>query len=328
MDNNRKNVLSLCCVFLSFCLSISAESFRVRKTAVVDLDTENPSATATLGINDALAVKFPKDLTFIQGIEIDIKIPQIVAGWRDSMAWTLFDEITPAPDDTRIDYTGTHLMIGTLPSRLSWTVDIPLVPANTLKDTPYVSKLDVMPDISSGYIFLRLQQAMKGTPDEFGDAQFSTSIKLLLTDEGKLLLKLSGPEKILKPYSVFVDEKPFTPLGSGNILSTGVHTVSIVSDFYRNEIRTVRVEQAKTCVLPVVLRGIEPTIQISAPENAAVYFDTEEIKNTGRPFTVIEGEHKIRFVIGDYEVVKTVNAIKGRSYTVSLSIDATITEEE
>jgi hypothetical protein len=314
--------------YLCICTPVPAESFRVHQTAVAVLDLENQSASAELGINDALAVKLPKDLTFIQGIEIDIKIPQIVASWRDSMVWTLFDRTVPDPGESQIDYSGTHLLAGTLPPRLSWTADIPLVKNNNLKESPYVSKLDILPDSSSGYIFMRLQQAMKGTPDEFGDARFDVSVKLLLVDQGKLLLKFTGPDRPLKPYSVFVDEQPVTPQAAGNMIDPGVHSVSVVSDFYRNEVRTVRVEQAKVCLLPVTLRGIEPTVQITAPENTAIYFDETELRAKDKPFVIAEGDHKVRFVIGDYEIIKTFTAKKGRSYTVALSVDATVSEED
>jgi len=54
--------------YLCICTPVPAESFRVHQTAVAVLDLENQSASAELGINDALAVKLPKDLTFIQGI--------------------------------------------------------------------------------------------------------------------------------------------------------------------------------------------------------------------------------------------------------------------
>ena len=325
---NKKVFRNVFCVFFCICIPAAAESFRVSKAESVTVSIESPEAKADLGINDALVMFMPKDLTFIQGIEIEIKIPQIVAEWRDSMAWTLFDKIRPAPDSSRIDYSGDRLMLGTLPQRLSWTVDIPFTSINSLKETPYASKLNIIPDVSSGYLFLRLQQAMKGVPDEFGDAKFDISVKLLLIDEGKLFVKLSGPAKPLKPYSVFVDDKPVTLLAGGNMFSPGVHTVSVISDYYRNEIRTVRIEQAKTCVLPITLRDIEPTLQITAPENARVFFDNAEIKSRDNPFVVTEGEHTVRFVIGDYEVIKTVNAVKGRSYTAALTIDAAISEEE
>ena len=77
----------------------------------------------------------------------------------------------------------------------------------------------------------------------------------------------------------------------------------------------------------ITLRGIAPTVQIIYPDTAAAYFDDQPV-TVKTPFVAEEGEHTVRFVIGNYETVRTVNVVKGRSYTIALSVDASITEEE
>ena len=112
------------------------------------------------------------------------------------------------------------------------------------------------------------------------------------------------------------------------MLDAGVHNISIVSDFYRNELRTVTIEQAKTTSLNIKFRDIAPTVIITAPSNTVIYFDDKEIENTKQQFAVQQGEHKVRFVIGDYEVVKNITAVNGRSYTVDINIDAAVSESD
>ena len=34
------------------------------------------------------------------------------------------------------------------------------------------------------------------------------------------------------------------------------------------------------------------------------------------------------FILGDYEIVKTISAMNGRTYSVNLNVDATISEVE
>ena len=76
------------------------------------------------------------------------------------------------------------------------------------------------------------------------------------------------------------------------------------------------------------MRGIEPLIKIIAPENANIQFDGNSITDTKNIFSTTPGDHVIKFTIGDYEVIKTINAVNGRSYTVSLDIDASVSEDE
>ena len=41
---------------------------------------------------------------------------------------------------------------------------------------------------------------------------------------------------------------------------------------------------------------------------------------------ITEGEHKIKFSIGDYEIVRSITAIKGKTYTANFSLDLDISE--
>ena len=51
-------------------------------------------------------------------------------------------------------------------------------------------------------------------------------------------------------------------------------------------------------------------------------------KNDGNEFSIEEGEHIVKFTLGNYEVEKKFSAVKGQSYNVSLVIEAEITEEK
>ena len=53
-----------------------------------------------------------------------------------------------------------------------------------------------------------------------------------------------------------------------------------------------------------------------------VFFKTKSMKE----FVITEGEHKIKFSIGDYEIVRSINAIKGKTYTANFSLDLDISE--
>ena len=59
-----------------------------------------------------------------------------------------------------------------------------------------------------------------------------------------------------------------------------------------------------------------------------IYLDDEKFENTGKEYAISEGDHKIRCVIGDYEIVRTLSVTKGRTYKVNLTVDLQISEDE
>jgi hypothetical protein len=305
----------------------AGETFRIRKLFPVTFSEGlQDEQIITTGINDSISVFLPDDMTYIEGIEVKMEIPDEIAAWRDSVACSLYDNITPVPDVSQIDYSGVRSFVRPLPNRLSWILQIPLKAQNSIKETPYATKVDVIPDTKKHFVFIRLQPAMKGIPEETVEAQLKITIKPLLSNKGKLHITPSFPEHE-KPYTLFIDNKEVKNSAAGYLLDTGVHDISIVSEFYRGESRTVRVEQAKTTELAVDLKSVNPTLLITAPDNTVVYLDDALCDKIGKPFDISEGEHKVRFLIGDYEVVRTIVIQKGKSYTAALSVDLKITEE-
>ena len=307
-----------------------AESFRVHALFPVSVSADMTPAVVSAGINDAISLTLPKDMTFLRGIELAVKIPRDIAEWRDSIAYSLYNNIKPVPSEKKIDYTGDRISVGTFPGRLSLTIYIPLTEDNGIKDSPYSVKIGTIPDTKNGFLFFRMQLAMKGVPESLEKSMFEITVKPLLIDKGKLRLDVTEPvsHAATHPYSVYVDDEPFDVKAGGRLFDAGEHHLSVVSEFYRNEVRSFRIDQAKTTKLSITLRDIAPSVRITAPENTNVFFDEAKLDQYKDPFTVTPGDHTIKFVIGDYEVVKTVSAVNGRSYTVSLSVDASVTEDE
>ena len=308
--------------------ALHAESFRVGKvhelTVVQAADSEG---TAKLGINEALAITLPADQTFIEGLELKFEIPEAVASWMDSVACSVYANISPLPKSTQIDYNGTRAYVKTLPGKLSWVLQIPLKKENSIKADNYTTKVDTVITPSKNVIFVRLQPVMKGVPEETLNSNIPITVKPILMNKGQMALKLIPPEKKLEPCTVFIDDKLVTLSEKSMILlDTGIHDISIISDAYRNEVRTVRIERAKTTELKVEMKSLEPTLLITAPEGTKVMLDDTKCTIFGKEFVITEGEHKIKFTIGDYEIVRSINAIKGKTYTANFALDLDISE--
>lgn len=308
---------------------LSAETFRVSKMHTVEIQQDITSeASALIGINESLAIFLPKDKEFIEGLEIKMDIPEAVAEWMDSVACSVYDNVKPKPSVNQIDYSATRQFVSTLPGRLSWVLQIPFTKENSLKANKYTTKMDTIPNLSQNMIFIRLQPVMKGIPEETLNSKIKITAKPILLNKGKLELTLN-PKNDLAQCSVFIDDKSvdFSQNPQKIILDIGIHNISIISETYRNEVRTVRIDQAKTTELIVEMKSIEPTLIVIAPDGAKVTLDGEDFSTFKTEVPITEGEHKIAFSIGNYEIAKTINVVKGKTYTANFLVDLEILEE-
>lgn len=324
-------MLTLSCI-LSLCQFVYAEYFRVNKTITAEITEQTTAINVELGINDVLYLSLPEEALFLQGIEMNIKIPHEVAAYKDAIAYSLYTDIQPIPDETTIDYAGNKVYIDTFPARLSSNIKIPLQEDHSIESNPYTVMLPFALREPVKDIFFRIQLVMKGTSQELLDAVFQIEVSPVFTDEGSFDLTVLYPPEFQEnhgenSYIVFIDEKPIEFTKAPIILKTGTHHVTIASEKFRSEVRTVTIEQAKTAYLKIQLKDITPLLAVSAPENTRLFINNTEYTDFSKPISMEQGQHQLRLSLGDYEVVRTLEVINGRTYTISLSFDIEINEE-
>ena len=336
----RKSIFSFLFIVLACtCLSsLYAETFRVAQCHIIELSEDTSfSATKKIGLNDAVAVYIPEERLFLEGIEFKMDIPEDIAMWRDCCGAYIYDGIRPAPKAQQIDYSGSKIFFGVVPGKLSWILQLPLTKTAQFKTNQYTKTIETIPSAQGNFVFLRLQQIMKGVPDEVMNGKITITVRPILSDKGLLKIKLTTPDVSEQKedipeenISIFIDNNPYLAQDAqkGFVLGTGVHNVNVISENYRTEVRKVRIDQAKTTELEISLKSIEPTVIITAPEGATVYLDDEMFEDLGKEVVIPEGDHKIRCGIGDYEIVRSLSVTKGRSYKVNLTIDLQISEDE
>lgn len=332
---NAKKVLktSILLSTLSLCFMAHSESFRIRKTHILGLsdieitETEQSQEIQTAvsaGINDGICIILPEDMTFIQGIELNIKIPQTLTKYPNSVIYTVYDSISPVPQAKTIDYTGKEIYTGIYPGLVSLKIQIPVTKNNSIRQTPYADKTAV-PDISRRFIFIRNQLAMKGISKEAMESKYIVTAKPIYIYNGKLTLTTipSKPENL----TVTIDEK-ITELDKNGscFLKPGAHTVNVSADGYRNENWSVMIETAKETKLALELQSIAPTLELNMPQGTKVSVDNQNIDVKGSFLELSPGEHIIKFTLGGYEVVKKVTIQEGRSYSMDVVLDADFIE--
>ncbi len=309
--------------FAAFFARLEAEVFRAQKTVVLAAD-EFASERKNVGINACVSVKLPEDLTFVQGIEILVKIPKVLANFQNTILYSLYDNIAPFPSEGETDYSGKVLYSGLYPGHLSWSIVVPLVKGNTITQSPYADKT-LIPDSARGFVFLRNQLAMKGVPQEVLNAQFEVSAKTVFSDFGAIKISANRDSG---EFSVMVDEAAAKPNSAGLIfLKPGKHSVSVISEKFRNEVRTVVVEQAKITEIELALKSVEPTFSLNVPQGTQVFVDGKEIGDANA-LRLGTGRHAFKFVLGGYEVVRNVEIQSGKHYDISVNFEASIKESE
>ena len=335
----RKFIFSLFCLILfSLASSLFSETFRVAKCHVINLKEETDFADSQkLGLNDALAIYIPEERLFLEGIEIKMEIPEDIAMWRDCCGAYIYDSIRPAPTSQQIDYSGSKIFFGVVPGKLSWILQIPLTKNAQFKTNQYTKTIEAIPSAKGNFIFLRLQQIMKGVPEEVMNSKINFTVRPILSDKGLLKIKLELPqleeEQTPSPennITIFIDNEvsPAEDSEKGILLASGIHNVNVISENYRTEVRKVRIDPAKKMELAITLKSIEPTVIITAPEGASVFLDDEKFEALGKEVVITEGDHKISCGIGDYQIVRSLSVTKGRSYKVNLTVDLQISEDE
>lgn len=316
-----------------FCGIANAETFRVKATNILLLPSVYEKNSVKCGVNEAVAIKLPNDLTFIQGLEISIKVPQIVTRWTNSVSWGVFDKISPIPSEKQIDYSANRIAFGVFGMNHSLNLKLPVSKDNNIKKDAYSLLLEDFPELSidsqgNAWIFLRMQLVMKGTDDELLDSQFEVSARPILRDKGFLKINTIIPKNSkMQKVNLQIDGKNYELDENPILLQTGTHLLSFQSEFYRNELRSVTVEQAKTVVLNLELHDITPAIRIAAPEGTKIFIDENEIENTSNFISIAAGDHIIKFIIGNYEITKALTTVNGKNYNINLNLDAIITEE-
>lgn len=314
---------------------IYAENFRVMEMHEAVLSPDGSKTSLTAGINDGILIKLPEDRRFIQGIQIDLRIPKSIAALRDSIAMTFWTDCENGASD--IDFRGNKVFLDTVPPKLSQTLQLEMN-GRSIKKDPYATVIPYTIEDDDSSLVLRFQLAMKGVPADVFDAVFDVEIKALLSNEGIFSLDFEYPDEVEgissqavldtdeAPLLVYIDEVLYEDY-AGIVLPQGIHHLSVVSENYRNEVRTFTVEQAKETDLTVELKAVTPELYLVAPENAVIYLDDVLVENRDEKQLISTGNHVVRFVLADYELSKFFEAVSGRTYTLSLSVSLEIVEE-
>jgi hypothetical protein len=332
MKQSARPLLFFFCLLLLVPAILCAESLHIRKPHVADLNAAEP-VSILVALDEAIRIVLPADRTFLRAVELEIKIPPELTRSQAALTYAFYQDITPPLSEFITEYQGSLVYAAPLPNRVGLTVGIPYGDSGVLQVTPYLSIVPVSMGEQTESIFFLLRQFpqnSRASPDLTG-IQLSVAIKPVFESKGFLALSVQyrqGGE--LKPaghpYTIFIDTQSIAPGFEKIVLDTGLHHLAIVSNFYRNVVKTFVISQGKTSSLDIELMDISPTVLITAPEVSEIFLDGAPIILGFEPLPLEQGEHSLRVLLGGYEVLRTIYVENGKSYRISVFFDAEIEE--
>jgi hypothetical protein len=275
------------------------------------------------------AINLEGDIRFFRGIQIDLTAPQAFLGYRGSLAVVIYSDLNSIPPPGAADVEARQLSFEPLPDKIQNTWQIPIKTGHGLKSSPYITIPTGIVAPSSFPILFRLMPVIKGISDEMENMVFQLSVKPIFSDEGAVKMSFKYPDQLQdRPIIVLVDDGVVENPAEERLLKEGEHNLVILSDDYRNQSRRFVVERAKVLDLLIELQDPTPLITFEYPENARIFLDNVPVSRPQIPQAVEPGQHEVRFQISDYSITRPVTIKKGKTYTVRLSVDVDIAEND
>jgi hypothetical protein len=225
------------------------------------------------------------------------------------------------------DIEGRRAGFEPLPAKLQIVYHIPVRAQHSLRTTPYVTVPTGIIYPASFPLLLRIEPVIKGMTAELENMTFQVTARPILSDEGSVRLLPRFPAQLRgRPFTILIDDAVISNISEELFLREGEHHMVVLSDDYRNESRRFVVERAKTLDLIIDLQDPTPLLIFEGPQTAIVFVDNVRV-NQNR-LAVEPGLHEIRFQIGDYTIIKTMNVQRGVTYRVVLAVDLVIEEAD
>ena len=309
--------------------SAVSETVRGSLTAQVEIETEsNYSNSANFILEDLVSIKIP-DLRFLQGIELEILIPEEIKKYRNSFALYLYNKITPEPSEIIRSYTGLRVLDAILPSSNRLFLYIPVITNHSLTPSPGSLLLDTPIMLDDFPLILTVIPIMKGIPNSTAKSRFQISASPVFSNSGVLLLDITLPEGEIEPeFDVYIDNKQVLYPSIEYILNTGIHQLRIESDNYETRVQSFGIEKGDNTRLNINMEKTVPFIKFEVPENTVIYLDGEKLSaSSNRDIETVNGEHTVLFKIGDYSISKVFIIENGKKYKISLFLDILIQDD-
>jgi hypothetical protein len=316
--------------FIILSWQAGAEPLRVLIAGKLDLSQNSPAgASISLGYNGSALIALEGDTRFFRGIEMELSAPRLWLAYQGALAMAIYAEPDKVPPPGVADIQARRIAFEPLPNKIQMVYQIPVRASHGLRSSPYVTVLSGVALPASFPLLFRILPVSKGLSEELETMVFQLHAKPVFSDEGAVRLSPRYPEKLPgRPFTVLIDDVVIENPGEERLLKEGEHHLMVLSDDYRNESRRFKVERAKILELAIELQDPAPLMIFEGPENARIFLNEKPVPNTMAPVLVEPGLHEVKFQVGDYTIIRSVQVQRGKTYRMALAVDITISESD
>ncbi|MCF7927715.1 MAG: PEGA domain-containing protein [Spirochaetales bacterium] len=326
----RRLTLSGVLLFLLFSpVFMFAENIYGTMSKIVKLqDTGSSTEEFTLKLEELASITVPKNPKLLQGFEVLVTLPGSLEGYSNAVAGTLYKRISPLPQQNIRSYRGQELHSALLPGRgkqyLLVSLSSDYQPADQLNTTV----IEPIQDPSDAPFLFTILPTTKGIPSSVNQAQITISVRPVYRDAGLLELTLLNESIELEAIQIQLDGNELAGIAAlPNVLSSGLHTLSISAPRYRQETVRFTVEPGKRREVKIELKQTRTALIFEAPTGTEVFLDGEMVE-TGTSIEAVEpGTHTVTYSLGGYRLTRNIELAEGASYRVSLNMDIKLSLE-
>ncbi len=305
---------------------VHAQNLRTSVPATITLEATKPEGeSVNLHYNEAVGILLASNPAFIQGVELELRIPKAFQGAESSIVWTIYSGIKPAIQKERFDYSGEAVFTQPLPARVSLIVQLPVSERHSLRSSPYATLIPVLCTPDKFPLLFKLSSINKGIPPNMESALFKVTVRPILTDEGGIRIQYPDTGADRKSVQVFIDDKRIEDSGSTIYLKKGVHIVRITAEGFREEVMSIVVEPGRVVSLTAKPLSDSPLLKFQAPSDTLISLDGKALDQSSADGLELEpGEHTLVCVLGNYSLTRKFTAVRGKTYTIVLSVELEI----
>lgn len=275
-----------------------------------------------------IAVDFSSVNPSQNGIELRIDIPEGLRRYPNTFALLLFRDVSPAPDDTVLSYSGDRMYMRLIPARDSMYVRIPFSPDHRITGDAYTDILPHPVTPNEYPLIAAVLPVMKGVPDSAYSHSMELEVVPLWKNEGRITVEIANPSGDAdEEFQITVDDRPVA-LGETITLEAGLHKVRVSSTHAAPVERTAALKPGDELLLSVEMDYSPPELTVRFPLGAAVLLDGEiiEAEGTTAILDISPGEHEIIGIVGDVQVSRRFTVSPGGKIQVELIVDIDIVE--
>ncbi|GAB1432538.1 hypothetical protein MASR2M29_11630 [Spirochaetota bacterium] len=309
------------------CLPVFAQNLRTELADLVRIPSpDDEAATIILHYNDAVAILYPENPVFIQGMEFELRIPKAFYGLESSIAWSVYSNLSPQPSKHNLDYAAKLVSTQPLPSRVSMNLILPIVERHGITSGPFARIIPTVIGEKNFPLIFKLSPIGKGISPAMEKAEFKLILRPVLGDEGALKLSVvfpDGAEPVIP--SVFIDDKKTDYPQELILLRKGPRVLRVKAEGYKEEILTLSMEPGKIVSANISLVPNQPIFIIRVPAGALVSLNGHNVEpDLFGGFAVEPGEHTISIKLGDYSMSRKITAQRGKVYNIVINVEMDI----